>query len=359
MPSISGTENRVANAGASNPAVNPLRIRNEIGRWLMFSDYGAVAQRHMAIVWSCVLACTLADVIWLQNSRLSFVSSNWRALGLCSGYCAFAAVFIIFASDRLGTDQRRAAIVLRRVLLLTELLWRVLLPTMALLVAGGILTYLITAASLPLRDNVLADLDHLLGFDWPGFLQVTNSSPFVATVLTKAYNATGLVAQLVVLCLIFQRRGARLAEFMAVLSLTVVAVCIGMWLVPAAGAFAHFSPAPQDYANLSAVGEMWSFGRTFAMLRDGSLAIIDLSNIDGIVSFPSFHTMAGLMTVYAARDTRWLAIPVALLNGTMIVATLPVGGHHLADVLAGAALTMAAILVVRRSGIDRTASATA
>src|SRR3954468_6124078 len=37
-----------------------------------------------------------------------------------------------------------------------------------------------------------------------------------------------------------------------------------------------------------------------------------------------------------------------LLNGTMIVSTLPVGGHHLVDALAGAGLTLGAIFLVRR-----------
>jgi membrane-associated phospholipid phosphatase len=40
-------------------------------------------------------------------------------------------------------------------------------------------------------------------------------------------------------------------------------------------------------------------------------------------------------------------IPVLLVNGIMIASTLPVGGHHLTDVLAGAALTCGAILLVR------------
>ena len=58
--------------------------------------------------------------------------------------------------------------------------------------------------------------------------------------------------------------------------------------------------------------------------------------------------MLGILTTYALRDTRWLFIPVLLLNATMIVSTMPVGGHHLADVLAGAGLTFGAILLVRR-----------
>jgi membrane-associated phospholipid phosphatase len=76
--------------------------------------------------------------------------------------------------------------------------------------------------------------------------------------------------------------------------------------------------------------------------------VIDLSSLQGVVSFPSFHTMLGVMTIYALRDTRWIMIPVLVVNGAMIVSTMPVGGHHLSDVLAGAGLTLGAILLVRR-----------
>lgn len=317
----------------------------------MFSDHGAVAQRHMAIVWSCVLCYALVDVIWLQSSRLSFAPSNWTILLKCAACSAFAGTFIAIASSRLAEDRGLPAALLRQVLLRTELLWRTFLPIGCLMATGITLTYLITAANLPLRDNVLADVDHLLGFDWLSFLQATNFSPLVVKLLAKAYNAIGPVADLVVMSLVLRRRGDRIAEFMAVLSLSTVAVCIGMTLVPAAGAFAYFHPAPQLFANFSALGEMWTFLRTFLMLRDGTLSVIDLSAPDGIVSFPSFHTMLGLITIYAARDTRWLMIPVLVVNGTMILATMPVGGHHLADVLAGAGLTLGAILLVRRKSV--------
>ena len=350
MSSISGIEKRAS--GVRGLTVDPVRIRDAkirdaLGRWFMFSDYGAIAQRNMAIVWSCVLGYALVDVIWLQGSRLSFASSNWTILLQSVACSTFAGIFIAVASSRLAGDQRRPALLLRRVLLLTELLWRTVLPIGGLLVAGALLTYLITAANLPVRDNVLADIDHLLGFDWLTFLQATNASPLIATLLVRAYNALGLISELVLIWLVLRRRGERITEFMAVLSLSTVAVCIGMALVPAAGAFAYFNPAPHLFANFSVLSEMWPFLRSFLMLRNGTLTAFDLTALDGIVSFPSFHTMLGVMTVYAARDTRWLMIPVTVVNGTMILATMPVGGHHLSDVLAGAGLTIGAILLVR------------
>lgn len=348
MSSISDIADAPTAAVGNDVAADPNRLQSVLGRWLVFSDYGAAAQRHMAVVWACILACALADAVWLPNSRLSFPSSNWTDLLQGLGFCMLAGTFVAVASSRLRSDPRRPAVVLRTCLLVTELLWRATLPIGALLAAGCTLSYLMTSANLPLQDALLARVDRDLGFDWLHFLDTTNSSPFLAALLFRVYQSIGPVAVLVIAWLALSRRGERLAEFIAILSLSTVGVCAGMLLAPAAGAFAYYGPAPQLVENFSVFGEMWSFVHAFTMLRDGSLSTIDLSALQGVVSFPSFHTMLGVMTIYALRDTRWLMIPVLLLNATMIVATLPVGGHHLIDVLAGAGLTFGAALLVRR-----------
>jgi membrane-associated phospholipid phosphatase len=324
------------------------RLQSFAARWLMFSDYGAAAQRHMAITWSCVLACALADALWLPTSRLSFPSSNW--IGLLQGLacCVLGGGFIVIASRRLRGDATSPAAVLRTTLLATELLLRTTLPIGALLAAGATLSYLIASADLPLQDALLARVDRDLGFDWLHVLDTTNSSPVLAGLLVRVYQSIGPIAELAVIWPVLNRRGERLAEFMAILSLSTIGACVGMWLVPAAGAFAYYRPEPQLFSNFSALGEMWPFSHAFNMLRDGSLSVIDLTSLQGVISFPSFHTMLGVMTIYALRDTRWIMIPVLLVNGAMIVSTMPVGGHHLTDVLAGAGLTLGAILLVRR-----------
>ena len=348
MSSTSDNAERIAAAVGDGTAVDPTRLQSVVGRWLMFSEYGEAAQRHMAVVWSCVLGCALADAVWLPNSRLSFASSNWMSLLQGIVCCALAGAFIAVSFSRLRSDGRRPAGVLRTVLTITELLWRTALPIGALLTAGATLSYLITSADLPLQDALLARLDRDLGFDWLRFLDTTNSSPLLTVLLARVYQTTGPVAELAIVWLALTRHGERLAELLAVLSLSTVGLCVGMWLVPAAGAFAYYAPASQRFENLSALGEMWSFAHAFTMLRNGSLSVIDLSALQGVVSFPSFHTMLGVMTTYALRDTIWLMIPVLLINGTMIVSTMPIGGHHLIDVLVGAGLTIGAFLLVRR-----------
>jgi membrane-associated phospholipid phosphatase len=356
MSSMSDIAKRATAPAGNDAAVDATRLQSFAARWLMYNDYGVAAQRHMAITWSCVLACALASAVWLPNSRLTFASSNWIDILQGLACCALAGGFVVVASRRLRSDATRPAVVLRTMLLATELLFRTALPIRALLAAGGTLSYLITSADLPLRDALLARVDRDLGFDWLHFLDTTNSNPVLAGLLVRVYQSISPVAQLAVLWPASNRRGDRLAEFIAVLSLSTVGLCVGMWLVPAAGAFAYHRPEPQLFGNFSALGEMWSFSHAFSMLRDASLSVIDLSSLQGVVSFPSFHTMLGVMTLYALRDTRWLMILVLLLNGTMIVSTLPVGGHHLADVLAGAGLTFGAILLVRRRTSFQTCS---
>jgi membrane-associated phospholipid phosphatase len=193
-----------------------------------------------------------------------------------------------------------------------------------------------------LKDAFLAELDSHLGFHWPSFLSAINDRPFLADLLVKAYASTAALTQGVVIWLSIGGRGERLSEFLALLCLSSLGLAVGMLLAPAAGAFVYFEPARELFDNFTPGRDMWPFLDAFNDLRDGSLTEIDISAVQGVVSFPSFHTMLGIVTTYALRDTRTLFIPAAIINGLMIVATLPVGGHYLVDTLAGAAISIAA-----------------
>ncbi len=212
---------------------------------------------------------------------------------------------------------------------------------------GLIFSYLATSWAPPLKDAFLARLDGHFGFNWLTFLTAINDRPLLAHALVMAYGTTSLLTQGVVVWLSMSGRGERLSEFLALLCLSSLGLAVGMLLVPAAGAFVFFEPARHLFDNFAASGEMWPFLSAFDSLRDGSLTTINVSTVQGVVSFPSFHTMLGIIATYALRDTRVLFIPAVIINGMMIVATLPVGGHYLADVVAGAAVTMAAIYGVR------------
>lgn len=318
-----------------------------IGEWLMFSDCGAMARRNMVVVWTCVAGLAFVESIWLPVSTLTFDRAAGPALLHSLIYVVAAYGFYVLVSYRLRNSEDRVALFLRAALERFSLLVRGCIAIFAIGSVGLVFTYLATAAALPLRDALLARLDAHLGFNWLAFLGAVNDHPFLARLLERVYASTAPLTEGVIVWLAMRGSGERLSEFLGLLCLASLGLAIGMVLVPAAGAFVYFAPAQHLFDNFAGQGEMWPFLDAFNALRDGSLTKIDVSSVQGVVSFPSFHTMLGILITYAIRDTRPLFIPVAAINAVMIVSTLPVGGHYLADVIAGAAISAAAIYVMR------------
>lgn len=115
-------------------------------------------------------------------------------------------------------------------------------------------------------------------------------------------------------------------------------------LFPAAGAYAHHRPEPSLFNNLNPSAGLWHIEH-FEGLRNGSLRLIQLGQMQGFVTFPSFHTCFAITLAWCFRDFRWL-FPIAILvNGAVLVSTLSEGGHYLVDVLAGIVITIACIVL--------------
>jgi membrane-associated phospholipid phosphatase len=96
--------------------------------------------------------------------------------------------------------------------------------------------------------------------------------------------------------------------------------------------------------------------------RTAAAPVIDFTtpNSNCLVTFPSGHTILAIITTYALRGSWWTFIPALLLNGTMVVSTIPEGGHHLFDLIVGGAIAAGSIAIVRIPyRVERRSSATA
>jgi len=129
-------------------------------------------------------------------------------------------------------------------------------------------------------------------------------------------------------------------------SITSVGVGGLMLLVPAAGAYPYYRPQRELFDGFGTHAGMWHY-ETLSTLRTQIAPVLDFNNIEGLVTFPSFHTVLAIITAYVCRDIWFIALPAGVLNGIVIVSTLPEGGHFLVDVLAGAGIALAGILFVR------------
>ena len=205
-----------------------------------------------------------------------------------------------------------------------------------------------TAAALPLQDARLAQIDQWMGFDWIAFVQFVNSSPLASWLLVKAYQSTPFMLVGTMLWFCVSGQGERLAEFLALSCITSIGIAVGMMILPAAGAFAYYQLPFAAYENFGAGSGMWHHELLMA-LRTGQTTVIDFNvpNSNCLVTFPSGHTILAIIMTYALRGSRWTLIPALIINGAMLVSTIPHGGHHLFDLIIGGAIAVCAIWFVR------------
>jgi membrane-associated phospholipid phosphatase len=150
------------------------------------------------------------------------------------------------------------------------------------------------------------------------------------------------------LILSFARCELRLHEFLANLAVASLLTAVGMTLIPAEGAYAFYRPAASAFSGYSVDAGMWHHA-VLTELRTGAAPVLDFAGAQGLVTFPSFHTALAIITWYAVRDWRFLSPLFATLCILVIIATLPEGGHHFVDLVAGGAIAGLAILLVDRA----------
>ena len=284
------------------------------------------------LAWVLCGLIVAVDAVWFAIA--SPFGMDWEALLALSPFMALLAALAHYT-----THMRKAP----RIAAVSLALCYLYVMTFAV----ALLSYLSVCVRPPLLDSAFAAADKRLGFDWLAFLGWTAENRWAATAMTKAYQSSAAQTIGVVLLFAFLRRPKELHAFLALYALTAIAVIALSTPFPAAGAYPFYQPDPAIYGLPHPKSGLWHWNE-FKALRDGSLVQFDLVKAQGVIQFPSFHTALAIITAYAVRNVRFLGAGVLALNAVVIVSTLPIGGHHLVDVIAGAGIAFAAILVLRR-----------
>ena len=302
---------------------------------------------HTTIAWAVMFVLLAIDFIWFPLSRLTFPPSSTLRLG----WTALAVVVLVYVPVVIRYWIRADSSPACRFTAAAAESLSFLVYGAAFVIAMGILgmtfSYLSVSLPLPLRDAELAAIDRALGFDWREFLTVANAHPVIAQMLRAAYRSSGPQLVLLLIFLSVTRRRDRLVEFLAIFAMSLLLTMVGMTLVPAEGAYAFFAPMPAQFSNFGPDSGMWHHA-TFVALRTQAAPVLDFADAQGLVTFPSFHTILAIITSYAVRDIRYVAVPTATLNLVVVVSTLPEGGHYLIDLIAGGLIAVFVIFVARR-----------
>ncbi len=210
----------------------------------------------------------------------------------------------------------------------------------------GLVSYAMVSLNLPLIDAQLAAWDAAMGFDWLAFLAFSADYPWFTKTMTMAYHSSGPLLIAAFFILSFFKHDDHLKRFLLTYAWTVFIVVVTAGLLPAIGAYEYYQPA-SELKVFSAQAGVWHLDH-FNALRDGTYDQFRLSEIEGLVTFPSFHTTLALLTVWCYWPLRWLRWPILVLNIFVLLGTVLEGGHHVIDMVVGAGLAFVAIAVARR-----------
>lgn len=211
--------------------------------------------------------------------------------------------------------------------------------TAATTLVFAVLSYLSLASSFTLVDASLDAADRALGFDWMAGYHFLKSQPLITAILTYAYIS--LVYQGLYFGVLFALMGKkeRLLEMFWLVLVMGILTCLGTVLFPALGPFKLFDVAPDG-----------SYLPDAERLRSGHDLNFALAHLAGVVTFPSFHTAMALAYAWCFRDTGLIGWGALLLNIVMLCAIPWIGGHYLVDMIAGAAMMLASLAMVKAWG---------
>lgn len=210
----------------------------------------------------------------------------------------------------------------------------------------GTLNHLLMTLRFPMADADLLRWDQRLGFDWLSYARAVASQRALSQVLDFAYSrlSNDGLAWILTIAILLNRQ-LRALEISFLLIATSL-VCILMSAAfPAKAAFATLADA--DIRALVPNGGDYHLTQ-FLALRSKDAVLLQSGQLAGLSTFPSFHTVLAVLIMWCSRGA---VVPhaVAIVSGLAILAGIPIyGGHYFIDVVAGAALAVAFIVLWER-----------
>ncbi|GJE56929.1 phosphatase PAP2 family protein [Methylobacterium thuringiense] len=279
-------------------------------------------------VWTLTAGLVVLDAFWLVAVGISIEThALWITFGVVAALLLAAGVLA-----RVRSEPKLRAMALSAACLI------------AFTEAVAVFHYLTATLSLSFTDRGLAAAERALGFDWIGYVGFLAAHPDLSWWLALAYHSSGPQIALVVIALSATSRLGRLWAFIRLYVTLLMGAILISAVMPAVGPYAYYQPQVVPADQIDTVGAVWHL-EPLAKLRNGTLKIIALADIRGLVTFPSFHVCLATITAWALAPVPMLGPLALLLNAAVVVSAIGSGGHYLPDILAGGCLAMLALAI--------------
>ncbi len=193
--------------------------------------------------------------------------------------------------------------------------------------------------SVPFSDEWLAACDHALGLEVPDVLGWLANYPLFLVALERVYYT---LIFLMAAALLITSLGNRLqaAKEYVIANVSAVLLCFPLFaFFQAVGPWVVYGYAPSPNQQL--------FMEVFGALREQETFTMDLSYVNGLLCFPSFHTVLAVLAAWALRSVpvvRWVA---GIWAALIVVSTVTTGWHYIVDVLAGVGVAACSAMLAK------------
>jgi len=262
-------------------------------------------------------AIIVVAIVWNAFAGIQFSPPLWAVVWIPVSMVALAA----FHAIHRPAERRIIGVALYTGLWLLYMIFAVRI------------SYFAVAADAPLQDRLFSSLDAALGFHWSDWNAFLGSRPFLARLLTYAYESyypQAFISIWLLACV--ARANARF--LIATIIAFAIVVCI-------AGFLPAFGPAYSSHVFCA----FCAYEPIIAALRSGKNGPFICT---GILTFPSFHAVMACVYVLVHRGNGIRFAIFSLLNAVMLVSILAAGGHYLCDVIAGLLVAVASWLIAEK-----------
>lgn len=226
--------------------------------------------------------------------------------------------------------------------------------TLSLMLVGAALALLGTRSPVPLADSWLAAADRALPVSAMDIVRQVNQWPrWAIWALYKVYVQTGLYLFITLIGLHLLRRGVVAWRMFLIWGGSFLAISLIAFSAPALGCFSQLGAAEVD--RLPGGAGRYAMA-AFTDFRQAASPMLSFDKVSGVITFPSFHTVCALLIAQAWHGTRIAGPMTKTLTAAIIFSCVPMGGHYLVDLAAGAAVWWVVTLSVDRLGNTRPAT---
>lgn len=177
----------------------------------------------------------------------------------------------------------------------------------------------------PRIDFALVKFDSFLGFSTPAIVGWTMNHPSIKAIFEYCYDALDFELFLAPMLIVWLGEKSRVQHFFVMICLGFLMACLIYYFLPTAAPVSVFKNVP------FLPQEHFTSIKYFEIHQYLPLTVHDSS----LIAFPSMHVVWAMSLLYLVRRHSWLFYPLLVLNSLVILATMFLGWHYLADVIGG------------------------